>query len=158
MSPEVELAIPPHEVEAMQRRAVVEEALTWLGTPWHHAARAKGHGVDCGQFLIGVFANAGVIESFQVPHYPQDWALHRGSEVFLGIVERYARERVVGCPRPGDVLLFKYGRCLSHAALVVTYPRIIHAYLGAAGVVLDDVVANADLATRYIGAWSCWRA
>ena len=29
------------------RAAVVKEAESWIGTPFHHAARVKGAGIDC---------------------------------------------------------------------------------------------------------------
>ena len=35
------------KLELAQRLAVVAEAESWLGTPYHHEARIKGHGVDC---------------------------------------------------------------------------------------------------------------
>ena len=53
----VERVMTEHE----QRQAVVAEALTWLGTPYHHRARVKGAGVDCGQLLAAVFEGAGVL-------------------------------------------------------------------------------------------------
>lgn len=59
------------------RRAVVAEALTWLRTPYHHAARIKGVGVDCAQFLIAVYAATGLIDDFTPDRYPPDWHLHR---------------------------------------------------------------------------------
>jgi hypothetical protein len=30
--------------QAAERRAVIAEAMTWKGTPWHHRARIKGAG------------------------------------------------------------------------------------------------------------------
>ena len=79
-------------LEMRQRAAVVAEAETWLGTPYHHEARIKGHGVDCAQVLIGVFANVGLIEPVALPHYPMDWNLHRDEERYLDILGRYTRE------------------------------------------------------------------
>ena len=42
---------------AWQER-VRSEALTWLGTPYHHQGRVKGVGVDCGQILIAIYEKA----------------------------------------------------------------------------------------------------
>lgn len=33
---------------------VVDEARTWLGTPWHHQAMRKGVGADCVGLLAGI--------------------------------------------------------------------------------------------------------
>ena len=40
-----------------QRAAVVAEARSWIGTPYHHAADVKGHGVDCAMLLIRVYCD-----------------------------------------------------------------------------------------------------
>ena len=45
---------------AWQER-VRSEALTWLGTPYHHQGRVKGVGVDCGQILISIYEKAGIL-------------------------------------------------------------------------------------------------
>jgi cell wall-associated NlpC family hydrolase len=36
------------------RAAVVREAESWIGTPFHHAARVKGAGIDCLMLLAEV--------------------------------------------------------------------------------------------------------
>jgi hypothetical protein len=43
------------EMDEAMRAAVVKEALTWLGTPYHHHARVKGVGVDCARLLCAVY-------------------------------------------------------------------------------------------------------
>src|SRR5690349_11447583 len=37
------------------RARLLDEARTWLLTPWHHNARVRGAGVDCGQLLIACY-------------------------------------------------------------------------------------------------------
>jgi cell wall-associated NlpC family hydrolase len=127
--------------------------MTWLGTPWHHAARLKGAGVDCAMFLAEVYERAGLIPHVEVEPYPRDWHLHRGEERFMGWVEKFGSKVEEGDPQPGDVVLFKYGRCVSHGAIVVEWPgSIVHAYMLARCVTLtrsDD----GDLAGRFAGAW-----
>ena len=140
--------------EAEERAAVVREALSWLGTPWHHRARVKGAGVDCGQFLAAVFIHVGLVAPFPIAEYPQDWNLHRDAERFLETVQTSAR-RVLPPARPGDLVLFQYGRCISHGGIVVKWPGIVHAWRDA-GVVLDDVTINEELRIRYRGLWSVW--
>ena len=34
--------------------AIIAEARSWLGTPWHHQASLKGVGCDCIGFVRGV--------------------------------------------------------------------------------------------------------
>lgn len=141
--------------DAQQRMAVVDEALTWLGTPYHHLGRVKGAGTDCGQFLAGVYDAAGVIPNPEVPDdYPHDWHLHRGEERYLQAVLKYAK--AVEHPAPGDVAVFRYGRCISHGGIILLWPVMIHSYLRI-GVTLDDVEQTVEFRTRLKGFFSPWR-
>lgn len=113
--------------ELEERARVVACARSWLSTPYHHRAMVKGSGVDCATLLLAVFEEAGLISGIELPYYPVDWALNRGEEVFLGLIQRYAHE-IPGPPGPGDIVLWKFGRVFSHGAIVVAWPQIIHAY------------------------------
>lgn len=141
--------------EQAQRLAVVQEALAWLGTPWRHQARVMGAGVDCGQILAACFEAAGVLPHVDPGDYPHDFMLHADEQRFQELVERHAK-RVDGRPLPGDIALFRFGRVLSHGAIVIRWPTIIHAYVVAGEVVLDDAEANKDLEPRLAGIWSPW--
>lgn len=141
-------------LEEIQREEVVEEAKSWMGTPHRHAARVKGAGVDCGMFLLEVFERVGMIPHVEPEDYPHDWHMHRGEERYLAQVERYAR-KIEGPPQPGDIVLYRFGRTLSHGAIVTSWPQIIHSHLGR-GVVLDDAENNLELASRFMGFWSLW--
>jgi cell wall-associated NlpC family hydrolase len=137
----------------MNRETIVRVAKSWLGTPYHHRAKIKGVGTDCGQILIAVFAEAGLIKDFDPGNYPGDWMLHRDEERYLGTIETYAK-RITRDPLPGDIALFKYGRCISHGAIVTDYPEIIHAYKPSGCVILDNIETNEDLGNRLVGYWS----
>ena len=119
-----------------QRRRVVAEAKTWLRTPYHHMGRIKGGGTDCLMLLTEVYEAAGVIPHVDVTFYPPDWNLHRDAERYLQGLMRYARG-IGGPPQSGDVAVFKFGRCFAHGAIVVSWPRLIHAWWDA-GVVYGD--------------------
>ena len=133
------------DLEREQRVAVVAEARTWLRTPYHHAARLKGVGVDCAMFLAEVYAAVGLVPRIEPEPYPPDWHLHRGEERFKAWLNRYAVR--VDSPLPGDVAMYRFGRAASHGAIVIAWPRIIHARIGA-GVELADVLPQSDLAER----------
>lgn len=135
------------------RDDAVSVARSWLGTPYHHRARIKGVGTDCGMILIAVFSECGVIEDFDPGEYAQEWMMHRSEEKYLEAVERYAT-KVERDPLPGDIVLFKFGRCISHGAIVSEWPCIIHAYMQAGMVVEDNLDTNEALKNRLIGVWS----
>lgn len=137
-----------------ERAAVAFAALDWLGTPYHAGARVRGAGVDCGQLLLAVYAEAGLIPETDVGPYPHDWHLHHAEERYLGWVERWAVPTAV--PHVGDVLLFRFGRCIAHGGIVVhTDPvlTIVHAYLGE-GVRLEEVTVTSRLWARLVGCWT----
>lgn len=127
-----------NEIEERQRSAVVAEALSWRGTPYHHMGRVKGAGVDCAMFPAEVYhaAMPDQVPAITPDYYPMDWAQHRDFERYEEMVLRYAR-RFDGPPASGDLVLWRYGRTLSHGAIVVAWPRIIHSANGI-GVTLDD--------------------
>lgn len=112
----------------MQNR-VISAARGWLGTPYHPGGRVKGAGVDCLTLLAEVYAEAGILPRVHVPTYSPDWHLHRNSERYMDGLLDYAVE-VIPPPMPGDIALWKFGRCYSHGAIVVAWPRIIHASVG----------------------------
>ena len=121
--------------EPLQRQAVVAEARSWLRTPYLHMGRLKGVGVDCAMLPAEIYAACGLIPAQEVGFYPMDWHLHQTGERYLGRVEAYAAETTL--PLPGDMALWRIGRCLAHGAIVIQWPQIIHAVNGV-GVILDD--------------------
>lgn len=128
----------PLDITPELRNRVVKEAIEWIGTPFHHEARVKGAGVDCLQILAAVYHAAGIVSHIDVPHYPMDWMIHRDEERYLNGVKLYADE-VPGPPErmplPGDIVIMKLGRTFSHGAIVIEWPRLIHAYYSAGQVI-----------------------
>lgn len=118
------------------RDHLVAAAELWIGTPYHHAARCPGVGIDCINLLCAVYETAGLIAPIRLPFYPADWMMHRSEELILqGVLE--AQLHQVQYPQPGDVALFQFGRCYSHGAVVTDWPELIHAYVGY-GVIRGD--------------------
>ena len=117
--------------EQEQRLAVIKEAKEFIGTPYHSNARVKGKngGVDCLTILSGVFENVGLIPRVSIPHYSPQFMLNRHDELYMTGLMEYCHE--VSTPLMGDIALWKFGRCFSHAAIVIDWPNIIHAYVNA---------------------------
>lgn len=144
--------------EAAGRAAVVAEARSWIGTPYHNCADIKGTGVDCGMLLVRVFVDSGLCPPFDPRPYPVDWHLHRSEERYLGFVFERARE--VKAPRPGDIMVFRYGRCYSHGGVVTKEQplTIVHAYHPARCVLEEEIGHNSVLweAARKPRFFSLW--
>lgn len=110
------------------REAIVQEARSWCGTPFHHEAALKGVGVDCAQLLRAVLVELGE-QIRPTDHYPQDWHLHRSEERFMEFVLEYCFEIPEGDLLPGDILLWRIGRCFSHGAYFIGKGEVVHAVL-----------------------------
>lgn len=133
------------------KEKVIAEAKSWLGTPFHHAARVKGVGVDCVNLLVGVFSASGLIPSFEIDAYPQDWHLHNDAALFLDGVLKFADPVPDGeTPQAGDVAMFRFGRHAAHGAIIVDYPLVIHAWRQVGQVVLSEIDSG-PLAERLAG-------
>ncbi len=78
----------------------------------------KRVGVDCLTLLAEVFTEAGITPRIDIPYYPQDWHLYRGQERYLEGLLRHTNS-IEGPPLPGDIALWKFGRCFSHGAIVI---------------------------------------
>ena len=123
--------------------------------------RVKGAGVDCAMFPLEVYREAGLIGDIDIPYYPQDWMLHRSEEIYLGIVERHAREILPAASsqqpvaQPGEFVIYKFGRCFAHGAIVLDWPTVIHAINGK-GVILSDGEREGFLVGREKRVFSLW--
>ncbi len=138
------------------RQALIAEAETWVGTPFHHEAHKKGVGVDCGQLLKAIYVGAGLIQDFHVEPYAMQWHLHRSKEMYLGLIEQFLRE-ITGPPDPGDVVMWRMGRTHSHGAIVVAWPRIINASILLGKCSRDDATTSPMHLTKYpVKFYSYW--
>jgi cell wall-associated NlpC family hydrolase len=145
----------------MDVQLVVDAARSWLGTPYHHAAKLKGIGVDCAQLLLQTFIEAGAIEPVEAGFYTMDWHLHRGEERYLDFVERYMRridddERTIDARLAedasfelpaGTVIVFRVGRTYSHGGMITQWPMFIHSYLPS-GIVEEVDIRHTPMSAR----------
>ena len=133
------------------RDQVVAEAMSWLGTPFHHEARLKGVGVDCANLLIGVFAAVGMVEPIALEHYAHDWHLHQDDPKFMRYLLQHADPLPPGePPLPGDIAMFRYGRQAAHGAIVTAWPVVVHAWLEVGAVTLTEA-DRGQLGSRLAG-------
>ena len=142
-------------IETQQREAVITEARTWLGTPYHHHGRLKGVGVDCGQSLCAIYEAAGVTAPIDPGTYSTAWHLHRNEELYVQWLERVGAVRTEQ-PQAGDVALFRFGRTFSHGGVLVDRHTVLHAYVHQA--VILTRLDEAPLAGRPVQFWTLWPA
>ena len=132
-----------------QREEVVAAARAWIGTPYHHAADVKGHGVDCAMLLVRVYCDLGLVEPFDPRPYTRDWFLHRDEEKYLGFL--FDRAHEVREPGLGDTVVFRIGRLFrARGNCEPDRPALHHPRLRSAGAcVVEDIVASGELAGKF---------
>lgn len=109
------------------RLQVIEEARTYLETPFHHQGRVKGLGIDCAGLVIGVGKHLG-LSMFDTKNYART---PNGNEM-KQLLDKHAEQ---GHGIPGDILLMTFLLEPQHLAIMTTLPDgepgIIHAYASA---------------------------
>jgi cell wall-associated NlpC family hydrolase len=144
--------------EAAQRAAIVAEARRWIGTPYHDNGDILGAGVDCGMLLVRTFLDLGLVPPFDPRPYPRDWMMHNDEEKYLGWVKENCGE--VEKPKPGDIAVFRFGRCYSHGGVItgVDPLTLVHAYALAQVVIEEGIAQNGELTkpARKVRFFSIW--
>lgn len=122
---------------------IIKEAMTWVNTPYHHMGDKKNVGVDCAFLLLKIMNNAGIIDDnkysaikFDVGYYPMDFAFHGTNPIYLNNILKYCDR--VEQPQPADIILYNWGNVPSHGALIIDYPKIIHAFMPYNSVCIDN--------------------
>ncbi|WP_420586788.1 NlpC/P60 family protein [Ruegeria sp.] len=119
----------------VSRQDIVDEARSWLGTPYVHQASARGAGTDCLGLLRGVWRALHGAEPEAAPSYSMDWSEPQGEERLWAAARRHLIGKSFDELAAGDILLFRMraGRVAKHVGIVSdagTVPRFIHAYSG----------------------------
>lgn len=107
----------------------VSEAANWVRIPYLHRGMTRG-GVDCTGLIIGVLRVLGYMRYYELRQYPSDWNLHGGAGNYIeDELVKIADEIPKYKTKPGDLILIRFGRCLSHCAIVMPNDLILHAFL-----------------------------
>lgn len=116
-------AIKPHETPkeevhiknvSKHRKAIIEEAYTWIGTPYKYAAQEKGSGTDCSGMVMIVYETA------------TGEKLPRNSAKQAEFCDEIKAKEV----NAGDLVFFATGKDptkVSHVGIVVDDDNFIHA-------------------------------
>lgn len=122
-------------------RAIIEQARTWIGTPYHHQARLKGVGCDCLGLVVGVASelrltdDAGkLLSSFDQTNY----STQPDGQLLTGKLQALLNEIPISQKAPGDLALFKIDGNPQHMGLLSDYEDglgVIHSYVSSGKVV-----------------------
>lgn len=125
---------------------IVNEARTWLGTPFHHQGRAKGAGVDC----VGLPGMSAQSVGFKVEDRTGYSRLPDGEtlEAELDRQMLCVWQRGMGDPlavlQPGDVPLFRMPRLPRHVGIYCGVVDGEHRFIHATSDVGKVVEINLD--------------
>lgn len=97
-----------------EEKKLIEEAMTWLGTPYKYGGADKGICADCSGFVMRVYESA------------LDYKLPRNSKKQSEFCKKIKKEHI----RPGDLVFFATGKepgVVSHVGIMIDEIQFIHA-------------------------------
>lgn len=145
--------------ENEQRSAVISEAILWLRTPFQDRAQCRGAGVDCCQLIAAAYSDSGVHPNLDIGFYSPQIMLHSDRETYIeGILANGGHEITEDEAKPADIVLYKVGRIYGHGAIIIDWPRIIHATRQLNGVCYSDTTRDKWLSLRSRRFFSFWDA
>jgi cell wall-associated NlpC family hydrolase len=124
-----------------------------VGTPYRQLADKLGVGVDCAMLLVRCWVDAGIYEPFDPRPYPPDWFLHKSEERYLGWVANFGPE-ISGPGQPGDIVVFRVGRCFAHSGIISRPGYIIHAYARVGICVETEIREISHREHKFFDMWS----
>jgi cell wall-associated NlpC family hydrolase len=116
------------------RQAIVTEALSWEGTPFHVASYSKGPGggVDCAGLVMATFATLGMVVQEPLPYIDPQHASHNRRSLILEwltghpdlcrdvsgevTLDKFGQKGIL----VGDVVCYRYGLCVHHCGIAIS--------------------------------------
>jgi cell wall-associated NlpC family hydrolase len=121
-------AVVDAALEHQQRAAVIAAARTWIGTPYRQQGYTKGPqgAVDCSMLLVGALVEGRVFHPFDPRPYSPIWFLSQSEEKYLAWLDTIGAPTTD--PKPGDIAVYKVGRCFAHSGVIADADYLVHAY------------------------------
>jgi len=121
------------------RHAIVNEAYTWLNTPYQHQGRVKSNtifkgGVDCGGLVIAVGNTLGLWCDLYFDYCAYDHDI--SEDLLLHLFDRYLIRKDKPCG--GDIFLLLIGGKIQHAGIFTFANTMIHTCSRAGKVIETD--------------------
>ena len=112
--------------------ALIQEARSWIGTPYQHQASLKGVGADCLGLIRGIYRAFYGLEPEKTPPYSPNWAEFHGKDELSRIGKCYFISVDKADKQEGDILLFRWKEQAipKHLAILSSPETMIHAHQG----------------------------
>lgn len=126
-----------------KRREIINNAVRWINTPFEDGQCVKGVGTDCAMLCFGVAVESKILDPKTrklIPNYSPEHHFNSSEELLEKQLIAFGCKETVN-PKPGDMVLFRYGKCMSHVGIVINERpfQIIHAMKTMGKVVISDV-------------------
>jgi cell wall-associated NlpC family hydrolase len=117
------------EAHGAVRAAMVQEAITWIKTPYVDHAGIKGRGVDCAFLPIKILQAVGIIPADFVPpkYSPQQWLCAGEDTTYLDTLMKFAKREITDPKeaKPGDLALYMLHKSWTHGAFILSWPHML---------------------------------
>lgn len=101
------------------QKRIVDEARSWIGTPFYPHGRTKGVGVDCVQLAREVYTACGMVDPTEFESYKMaDGETLAASKVLRWLYGHVAEFVPTDGPLPGRLVTLKVGRVTHHVGIV----------------------------------------
>jgi len=129
-----------------------EEAALWADkkVPYLHRGETD-RGCDCTGIIIGILTKFGKLKNYKRVKYKIDWNVHENATESITKELLRIGDFVENGPEPGDILLFKFGRCSSHSGIFVGGNKFVHSTGGGQGCCRYGILKNSQWSRRLSG-------
>ena len=115
------------------QKSFKNEAIKWvaLNVPYLHRGFTK-LGCDCTGLIIGISRSLGFLGKYKLRMYPIDWNVHAGAgNYIIEELTKVADEIPKSTAVEGDILVFKFAKCLAHVGILVNKKngKFVHCYV-----------------------------
>jgi NlpC/P60 family putative phage cell wall peptidase len=109
-----------YSLEEKWRQAIIDEAVSWIGTPFVHGQGVKGAGCDCAHLISGVFETCSLLPPIEYPVYGRDWYKHTmyPEKYIVETLRRYFTEIPEQYAQAGDIFVLFFGRAWAHCGIL----------------------------------------
>jgi len=120
----------------MEASTIINQARTWLDTPYVHQGRVKGVGVDCIGLVNGIALELDLYEntSWDYTRFRELSKIHKAyrrvpqGTALYQCLKSYAPEYPPNQMQPSDILLVSFKGKPRHTAILTDRGTVIHAY------------------------------
>jgi NlpC/P60 family putative phage cell wall peptidase len=97
---------------------LIEDARTWLGTPYRHQGSIKGLGCDCVGFLAEVAVETRLITPQLRAEFPTDYSRQPSAGELRRLTSRHLRLVLFDSRAPGDIVLMRFAEEPQHLGML----------------------------------------